>query len=946
MASRAPRILTLLACVVVFVLAYAGWRTAREPAVGPDVVANGKPDPSSERPITVPTEAESSAPLAARAVGPGDLESPSEQETRSAPEDRGVTAGSDPLWIEGTVIFPEGTAKDERVEVSVTRGVLREAKGTPAIVDSSGRFRVEVPRGKGDGQLQLEAPHLFLDPPESVSLKKGGASSEVVLRPKLGACLVGRLVPPAGAESSAKDLEHDYVTVQARPIAGREDATATWRYAQVDEKFGFQANGLDPDCEHRLSFALSKFLVPATEALRVSPGETRVVEIPLVRGVLLSGRVIPPPGRTLIAPRVRVRMSGADFTETTDLPPRAMFAETSADGTFAFRALPPGDITLLASASGFIETKLELGWLANGAVREDIELYLGMGGVLAGRVAWPDGTPAIDAEVLVVPTGIADDPRDLGRSADVGVRKVDEQGRFTIEGLRSTSFDLIAVATPPRKSTKVRKSAPWQTRLDAVPAGSLSLELVLQPGTTIHGRVVDDAGAPVDRFSVRVVPDPCLFEQTLARSKSVRARDGNFSIEGVQPGTHRLEVFNLRHENPPPLRLVLPGDTGPFTLVARRLATIRGVVTGSPDLLAHRPWVFAEGIGNLSRKGKRVDDTGAFELPGIEAGRIDLFVNVEGVPGSEPLELDVLPGQTIEGLRLRLHRPARITGRVHASAPGDPIGGRRILGTGDRRGARFEALTDSQGRFEVSNVAPGAYSVALMPPESESPSKGYPSVEEAALDVLYVTPTPACETRVTVGEAAVVHVEFGFEALGKFPVRGTVRHGGTARPGVRIRAWATDAEDTRDAVTARTDANGAFELLVREPGNYTLQALADDRPRRLVETTIEVGPHGAQPVDLEVPAGRIHVTLRMPQASPGQYWIVQVAGGPNGGWGQPVREDESGSNQTSFEELPYGRYTISAKLYAPEESGRIIETVVELSPGSASADVSLQCTRH
>jgi hypothetical protein len=302
------------------------------------------------------------------------------------------------------------------------------------VYERDGRFRVAFAEKSKSGWLVIEARQPV--PRPNVRWKRGAEHGEpIVLEPKLGGCIAGHVIPPAGVtpdEVSGQVLVH-----QTRSTG--VGSTSTQRAAlDVGRELVFEARGLAPEDGYRLVFQGAS-LVSGEVAAEVEPGATKAVEIPLERGAVLAGRVVDEarPGDREGAPDDARRGRAADLPR---LPPRDEW--TGRD--VPTRGPVAGKTTLIAQADGYESLRRSVGTLAAGDVHEALELVLARGNSIAGRVQWADGTPAANAALEIASEGrenfdgFAAGSRAMAKSA--------EDGSFRVMGLGEGPFQVKANA--------------------------------------------------------------------------------------------------------------------------------------------------------------------------------------------------------------------------------------------------------------------------------------------------------------------------------------------------------------------------------------------------------------------------------------------------------------------------------------------------------------------
>ena len=107
-------------------------------------------------------------------------------------------------------------------------------------------------------------------------------------------------------------------------------------------------------------------------------------------------------------------------------------------------------------------------------------------------------------------------------------RFTDSEGRFALHGLSPTEPSILGFCAPFR-GARFRKLPPPEK------STAVDIEIVLQPGAKLLGRVVDESSRPVAGAYVETLP-PSMFQ--------LSDRDGRFELPGVQATRTRVMITN------------------------------------------------------------------------------------------------------------------------------------------------------------------------------------------------------------------------------------------------------------------------------------------------------------------------------------------------------------------------------------------------------------------
>jgi len=663
--------------------------------------------------------------------------------------------------IRGRVVLPADFVHGE--EQWVVTGSESDLERLAAPIEADGSFALSLPVF-APVELRLESRFLWL--PEPVSASPG---QDVELRPCVYGSLEGRLVAPAvrapGADLAKARLRWNFASLE------RPSAPTMWQPSWhqdsppgPDGTFVLDkvASGVPLLLHVRNPFGPNT----ALEVAPLRPGEVRVLDVELEPGIRIEGVVLDE--HDVPVPHVPLDVGDGRPVAERDDPWYSGRPLTDANGRFRIERVGLGVDRIATSGRDLVRHDEAALDPMRGDVL-DLVLRVVRGGAITGRVTWPDGSRPEKIQIELV------GPRNDWREA--------ERGHLELRGLPSGRYELRVRAT--------RAGVTGLALETNIEPGGPPLALVLseEQGCEVSGRVVDEDETPVEYFSVYAHQ-----EGGDSRAEPAEGRAGRFHWMGLTPGSWVLTVRAYGFVGQRVEVQLLPGTPQDLQITLVRGGTIRGRVLDESGNPVSGAWVGEQEAAFAARFHGAIEGTdaeGRFELE-LDDRRIHLMALTNEHGPSEVVELDVAPGQTLEGVELRLRNPCRVRGRV-LDEEGRPLAGAEVRAS-SLPYLDLRAVSDTHGRFELVRLPPGRHWIGASHAARPGALAGAPievsAEREGALDLRF---------------------------QGEDPVRvhGRVTHGGRAWTGTLVLLSSTGH------VLLEVHADGSFATTLRRPGLWT-----------------------------------------------------------------------------------------------------------------------------
>ncbi|HEX5759169.1 MAG TPA: carboxypeptidase-like regulatory domain-containing protein, partial [Thermoanaerobaculia bacterium] len=406
---------------------------------------------------------------------------------------------------------------------------------------------------------------------------------------------------------------------------------------------------------------------------------------------------------------------------------------------------------------------------------------------IGGRVVDPAREPIAGARVILSADrrrGGAMSMRTAGRATS------DDEGRFLFEEVEPGTLRVMA-------SAEGRQPAEL-AGVQALPGRDVAdLELMLAPGASVSGRVLDAEGRPAAGVTVQPVEDVRPGTSQVYRGTTADG-DGWYVLDGLATGPRSIAAEDEQGQRAVGELDVRPGDNrldlrlAGGSEVAGRVVDADGtpVPGAAVELLpAGREW---------TRLQATTGADGAFRFEGIEPGEYRARASKGGYAtvDSEPLRIASAP---VGGLELRLAAGGAIVGRVLGLEP-EALAHVEVGAFRREAMERRSTRVDFEGRFRLAAVAPGEWRVS-----AEVPGTGR-----------------RAEGRVTLPPGAS-EVTLDLDFTSGFTLSGRVVRGDAPAPGAVVTA---EGSDVADGGEAQTDRDGLFRITGLDAGSYEVAAQA------------------------------------------------------------------------------------------------------------------------
>jgi len=598
------------------------------------------------------------------------------------------------------------------------------------------------------------------------------------------------------------------------------------------------------------------------------------------------------------------------FIPSTD-PSQPTFertVETDAEGRFRLRGVPPGrDLYLRAVTTNLAPARSELFASVPGQ-KITIDLELRPGATLLAHTIGPNGEPLADVDLLLERKV---DGANLPNPGELGPYMRFIQYIVESEACTGPGGNALFTAVQPG-SYRLRGSYPGlcmaSTQEDLIVAEGekrLSVELTLEPGEALAGRVVDESGVGLNGVSIEARQHfdrrnfnygailEALAAGEIHRKTTSSAPDGSFRVTGLTEEA----VYDIRAESPGFLTTwskEIKAGAQEVELVLEKPGQITGRVLSAAT---SRP-VPSFTLFITPARDETRDSPNPWSSPRFDR---------RSSRGRQPAGSD---GSGAQGGAQAVR---------NSLALGMAQSFRDVLGNSKEQTEREEVISDREGRFSLSDIVPGTYRIVITA-ESFAPGVSSPfTVEKAATArdlVVALNPGGSIAGRVVdpFGPVEKARVAFGLPADSE--------------------KFSPELELALEAIeSVQTKRTGDFRLDGLPVGLFVLYVTHGEHPGGQSE-----------PIDLAEGQVRREVVIHLPAGASIQGAALDVSGRPvrgrtvfcrtGQGWSRSKMARTDREGRFMFKGLAAGTYTVrlvtegSSFFTSPGESPENIEVTV------------------
>ena len=711
----------------------------------------------------------------------------------------GVVMNEDRQPVTAASITAEEVA--ETFPPSPTR-MMRESV---AMTGPDGRFSMRI---TGDADMRVRATRRGLPPAKSDAFRiaPGDRKSGIVITIPNGIAVAGKVTdregnPLSGVSVVANEAASGPRGGMVRQIimlggpTAEEDSVKTG----TDGAFNLRVKEGTYDFVFRREGYAAKTLRGQT----ITVSQNGPFEASLEPAVEITGRVV----------RNGVGVEGVTINTFSEGGSNAN-ATTASDGSFTLTGLSPGELRAsIRKETDFIQEMRALT-----APGRDVLIEIPSGIRVSGRVvdkATRKPVPSFQAGISVSRGGGG-----MVMVAPPQLRAfTNDDGTFVLENIPTGAVNLVATA-PGYAQARMNL-----TLEDGKPLSDVELEL--DPGTKLIGKVTGPDGSALSAVTVRVAPGSGSGMINLGSmgKQTVTDANGEYTLEALEPTDENIEFSHNKYIGTRK-QISVKGREVRLDVQLSAGQRVTGVVvteSGAPVADAEIEAMAGAGAFRTARS----DANGAFVFESLSPARYRFSAAKRGLAEATVDDVDIASGAPV---RLMMKSGATIYGQVRGLTPAE-----LQHASVEFRGETFaNTAVDSTGNFRLEGAPIGTVRVAAVVSQNFSNRK---------------SSQPQTVT-VAAGESRQVDLEFSSNTI----ITGRVTRNGKPLPSANISFSPVRGSAVQTSASATTDQQGNYTVSGLEAGDYSVFVM-DMQRFSPYQTTYEVS--GSNTFDIDYTANAL-----------------------------------------------------------------------------------------
>ncbi|HYO78380.1 MAG TPA: carboxypeptidase regulatory-like domain-containing protein, partial [Thermoanaerobaculia bacterium] len=611
---------------------------------------------------------------------------------------------------------------------------------------------------------------------EQLRLASGERKSGIVLTIPSGFEVTGRVTDAEGkglsgvAVTTAPSLEGrggmfartiviGGAAAEEDPVRTSSDGTYSLRAAEGTYDFTFRREGYAP---------------LSVRAQRVAPAAPARVDATLEPASEITGRVT----------RGGVGVENVSVSSFT--PSFSVSTTTGPDGSFTLSGLAAGQLrAMLRKEDDFImETRMLT------APSRDVVIDLAAGGRVTGRVV----DKATNKPITTFQAGVSVSRGGGGMMmmAPPQLRSfTSEDGSFTLENVPAGAMSLVANA-PGYASGRLNVTIEEGKTLS-------DIELPLDAGVRLVGRVTGPNGSPLSDVTVRVAPSATgSFSTRGMEASATTDANGDYTLEAMTAGEESISFSHPKYVSTSKT-VMLKGSESRLDVQLSSGQRVTGVVVTEAGAPVADAQVDAGSAGG-GFESARTNASGTFELESMKPGRYRFTARKAGLGQATVEDVDISSGAPV---RITLAAGAVITGRVSGLPPQDLP----TTTVEARAGRTFASATvDTQGNFRMEGAPTGTVQIS-----ASVASRDISTRRSSATQTIELEP----------GGSQSVEIAFRNDIT----IRGRVPRNGAPLSTASVIFNPRRGSQAQTFFSATTDEKGQYTLSGVEEGEYNVEVI-------------------------------------------------------------------------------------------------------------------------